>query len=159
MRGPQPPAIILSPTERFALETLVRGHTTPQQLALRARIVLHAAEGANNEQIARALSISVVTARCWRSRWLMFPMANLEDVPVAERLADAPRPGAPATLTPEQVCSIVALACEAPTLSDRPISHWTGREIAEAIKARGIVETISSRHAARLLKKKISGRI
>jgi transposase len=121
--------------------------------------VLHAAEGANNEQIARALLISGVTARCWRVRWLAFSGASLKDVPVAKRLVDAPRPGAPATITPEQVCQIVALACEAPTLSDRPISHWTGREIAEAIQARGIMATISPRHAARLLKKKTSGRI
>jgi putative transposase len=50
----------------------------------------------------------------------------------------------------------MALACEAPERSGRPISHWSGREIAEEIQRRGIVERISGRHAARLLKRGIS---
>jgi putative transposase len=45
------------------------------------------------------------------------------------------------------------LACEAPSKAGRPISQWTGWEIADEMKARGIVEQISPRHAARLLKK------
>ena len=72
---------------------------------------------------------------------------------VLERLADAPRPGAAPRLSAEQVCQIVALACEKPAASERPISQWTGREIADAIMQRGIVHTISGRHAARLLKR------
>jgi putative transposase len=67
-------------------------------------------------------------------------------------LHDAPRPGTPATFTVEQWCQIMALACEPPEDSARPISHWTPRELAaEAIK-RGIVETISERHVGRFLK-------
>ena len=54
-----------------------------------------------------------------------------------ERLADAPKPGAPARLTPEQVCQIIALACELPATTGRPISQWTGREVAdEVVRAR-----------------------
>jgi hypothetical protein len=56
------------------------------------------------------------------------------------------------------VCRIVALACEAPSASGRPISQWSGREIAAEIVRRGIVVTISGRHAARLLKRGISSR-
>ncbi len=52
---------------------------------------------------------------------------------------------------------MIALACEQP--KERPISHWTGREIAEEVMARGIIEHISPRHAARLLKKGISNPI
>jgi putative transposase len=48
---------------------------------------------------------------------------------------------------------MAALACEAPAKAGRPISQWTGREIADEMKARDIVEQISPRHAARLLKK------
>ena len=59
MRGPQPPAIDLSDVVRQELDTLTRRHTTSQQVALRARIVLAAADGANNGQIARQLAISV----------------------------------------------------------------------------------------------------
>jgi putative transposase len=51
------------------------------------------------------------------------------------------------------LCQIEQLACEAPEKAGRPISQWTGREIADELVTRGIVETISARHAARLLKK------
>jgi len=76
----------------------------------------------------------------------------MAELSVAERLADAPRPGAPARITTDQVCRIIALACEAPAESERPISQWTAREVAEEVVKRGIVERISPRHAARLLK-------
>ena len=66
---------------------------------------------------------------------------------------DAPRSGRPVRITDEQVTRIIALACEAPERSGRPISQWTGREIADEIKRRGIVAEISERHAARLLKR------
>src|SRR5438067_2771435 len=56
-------------------------------------------------------------------------------------------------ITAEKVCQMAALACEAPAKAGRPISQWTGREIADEMRARGIVEQISPRHAARLLKK------
>jgi putative transposase len=48
---------------------------------------------------------------------------------------------------------MAALACEPPAQTGRPISQWTGREIADELKGRGIVTQISPRHAARLLKK------
>jgi len=69
-------------------------------------------------------------------------------------LQDASRPGAPARITAEQRCQIAALACEAPTKTGRPISQWTGREIADELRKRGVVEQISPRHASYLLKKR-----
>ena len=137
---------------------LVRRHATPQQLSLRAQIILAAADGANNCQIARQLNISLDSVRRWRERWLALQPASLEDLPVRERLTDAPRPGKPVRITAEQVAKIVALACDPPATSKRPISQWTGREIADEIKQRGIVEQISGRHAARLLKRGLSDR-
>jgi putative transposase len=153
MRGPQPPAIVLSPGERQELEALVRRHTTPQQLALRARIVLAAATDANNGQIVRQLAVSLDMVRRWRARWVALQPATREELPVAERLTDAPRPGKPVRITAEQVCQIVAVACESPQDSSRPISQWTSRELAAEIIQRGIVPQISGRHAARLLKR------
>ena len=155
MPGPQPERIELDKTSLAALITLTRRHTTPQQVVARARIVLLAAEGKNNAQIAQELGVSVDMARLWRRRWLTFAAIPLEDLSIADRLEDAPRPGKPVTIGAEQVCQIVALACEAPEKSGRPISHWTGREIADEMMARGIVETISPRHAQRLLKRGI----
>ncbi len=67
MRGPKPPMIELSDTERHGLQGLVRRHSTPQQLVLRARVVLAASCGANNTQVARQLEISLDMARLWRA--------------------------------------------------------------------------------------------
>lgn len=153
MPGPRPVKIELDESARQGLNALLRRHATPQQLAARVRIILLAAEGKNHTQIAQALGVSVDMARLWRNRWHSFAAIPLEDLSVGERLEDAPRPGAPPTLTAEQVCQIVALACQAPEQSGRPISQWSGREIADEIVRRGIVETISPRHAQRLLKK------
>ena len=153
MRGPKPLPIVLSPAERAGLDQLTRRHTTPQQLVLRARIVLAAADGHPNAQIARACGVTLDTARLWRRRWLALQPIALEDLSVADRLADAPRSGKPVRITDAQVCQIIELACEAPARAGRPISQWTGREIADEIRRRGIVDQISERHAARLLKR------
>jgi putative transposase len=152
---PIPLALELSAPEREALQTLVRRHTTAQQIAQRARIVLLADAGETNSSIARQLDLEVDTVRAWRARWLALQAVSLADLSVEERLADLPRSGRKAEITAEQVCQIVALACEAPTEWGRPITQWTGREIAEEIMRRGIVEKISPRHASRLLKRGI----
>ena len=152
MRGPKPSVINLTEPEQEALERLVNGHTTPQQLALRCRIVLAAAAGLNHTQVAHAVQVSIHTARLWRQRWLSLQAVPVAELPVAARLTDLPRPGAPRHITAEQVCQIVALACEPPAESGRPITHWTQREIAEEIITRGILPRISPRHAGRLLK-------
>jgi transposase-like protein len=158
MRGPKPPAVPLTLAERRDLEALAGAHRTPQQVALRARIVLAAADGANNAAIARRLGVEADTARQWRMRWLGLAALPLGDLSVAERLEDAPRPGGPCRITAEQVCRLTALACEAPAASDRPISHWSGRELADEAVKRGIVDRLSARHACRLLKRGISSR-
>jgi len=158
MRGPKPPKVELTDVERQALDELVRRHRTPQQIAMRGRIVLAASEGWNNAQIARQLGVSVDMVRQWRERWLILRPASLEELPVEERLSDVPRPGRPREITAEQECQIVALACEAPERAGRPISQWSGREIAEEIKRRGILAKISPRHAARVLKRGICSR-
>jgi putative transposase len=150
--GPELPVLELAGEERLALETLVRRHTAGQQLVLRGRIILAAADGVNQSTIAAQLGTTINTVRYWRRRWLGLQPIGLAELSVDERLADAPRSGAPARITADQVCRIIALACEAPAESDRPISQWTGREVAAEVIKRGIVEQISPRHAARILK-------
>ena len=154
MRGPKPAELTLSEEERKALEALVRRHSTSQQLVRRAQMIVAASDGKRNGQIARELGASVDTVRSWRMRWIGLQAVSLEDLSVTQRLSDVQRPGRPSQITAEQTCQMIALACEQP--KERPISHWTGREIAEEVMARGIIEHISPRHAARLLKKGIS---
>jgi putative transposase len=157
-RGPKAPAIELDDNSRDELNRLLKRHLTPQQMALRARIILAAAAGHSNCQIAREHGISLDTVRLWRERWLILSPIPLAELSVEERLEDAPRPGRKAHISSEQVCEIMALACEKPAESQRPISQWGGSELADEIMRRGIVESISPRHALRLLKRGLSSR-
>ncbi|MCP4410518.1 MAG: IS630 family transposase [Gammaproteobacteria bacterium] len=141
--------IKLTEEERAELERIIRKHTTSQSEARRTKIILMADEGTKRMAIARELGIAqenVVTT--WIKRWL-----EMSDRVVAERLQDLPRSGAPDTFTPEQLCQIVALACEKPENYDRPITHWTNRELAEEAIKQGIVESISASYVGQLLKK------
>jgi len=156
-KGPKPAKLTLSEQERNDLQELVRRHSTPQQLAKRGRLILAAAQGQRNAEIARALGVSVDTVRSWRTRWIGLQGVPLSELEVRERLEDVPRPGRPSQITAEQTCQIIALACEQP--KERPISQWTGREIADEVKRRGILQDISPRHAARVLKRGLSNRI
>ena len=159
MQGRQPPPLELDEEACQALKDYIRRHLTPQQLALRARIVLLAAEGKTNAEISREMSVTVDTARLWRERWRSFAGIPMEELSIDERLEDAPRPGAPARFSAEQVCQIVALVCEVPEQSGRPISQWTARELADEVIRKGVVEVISPRHVGRLLKRGIFSHI
>jgi putative transposase len=146
-------SVVLTEKEQEALTRVSRRYRSEQQVAVRAGIVLAAAQGQSNAAIARQLQINVDTARLWRDRWVGLQAIDLDTLSVVERLQDAPRPGKPPQITAEQRCQMAALACEAPSKAARPISQWTGREIADEVMARGIVKQLSPRHAARLLKK------
>jgi putative transposase len=153
-RGPKPTPIELSRKEREGLEKLVKRHGIGQQKALRARIVLAAADGRNISQTSRDLRVVKDTVRLWRDRWQRLQRIRLKDLSIEERLEDLPRPGAPARINAQQRSQIEALACEKPEEGGRPITHWTPRELADEIIHRGIVDQISPRHAARLLKRR-----
>jgi len=144
----QPQPLTLTHAERQTLEQFVNKHSAPQQLVLRARILLLADEGLNHRAIARKLSISRDMARQWRRRWLELAP---QEVPALKRLEDAPRSGAPPQFTAEQIAQLYAMACEDPRDSGRPISHWTIRELADEMAKRGVVASISPRHVGRLL--------
>lgn len=140
--------IVLSIEETASLSALVRAHNTPQQISLRAKIVLKAGEGKGHGEICRELSIGKQMSRRWRNRWLETQGRGLS---AAERLKDAPRPGTPATFTLEQITQLYGLACAPPAQYDRPISHWSPRELADELIKQGIVDSISPRHVSRLL--------
>jgi transposase len=142
--------VTILPEQREALEQLVRTRSTPQQLALRARMMLHAAGGMGVRESARDLGVWPKTVRYWRRRWRQ----ATERQSVSERLADAPRSGAPPRYTPEQVCAVIAMTCEKPSESQRPISQWSQREIADEAMRGGLVPHISQRSVGRFLKKR-----
>ena len=91
--------IILSTQERGELEGLIRTHSTPRQVALRARIVLLAADDLSVNETAERLGVWRKTVSEWRKRWL----SVVSERGVLERLGDKPRSGAPAVITAEQV--------------------------------------------------------
>jgi putative transposase len=143
-----PKVLTLSECERTFLEKLLNRHSTPQQIALRAKIILLADKGNNNREIGRELNISRFMVRRWRNRWLEL---SERSIPAIERLQDEERSGKPAKFSMEQVVELFALACCEPEDYGRPISDWTARELAEEIVKQGIVESISPRHVGRLL--------
>lgn len=126
-------------------------------------MILKMGEGTANREIARQMRMAPWNVRKWRKRWLkMKPRleaAQSEGVEekalkgmIEEALSDEPRSGAPAKFTAEEIVKIVAVACEKPDESGRPISEWTPRELTEEVMKRGIVETISVRSVGRFLK-------
>jgi putative transposase len=163
MRGPRATPLQVSPEQRDALQRLQRQQTADQRLVRRAAIILALAADPCVAAVAKQLRLSRVTVRCWRDRWIEatpdLHRAEQERTPQHIRailehlLDDAPRPGGPATFSPEQIVRIVAVACEPPEQSDRPISHWTSRELADEAKKRRIVADISPRSVGRFLKR------
>ena len=139
--------IIVSSEERSELERLIRSHSTAQQLARRARMIVMAADGVGVGETAELLGVWRKGVSFWRARWLASSGA------AAERLGDAPRSGAPATITAEQTCAIVAQACERPEDGAVPLSHWSTGDLAREAVRRGIVRSISPRSVGRFLKR------
>lgn len=143
-----PAPIEVSEEQRQELRAIVRKRTNPQQLVTRARIILLANEQVGVHETARCLAVGRTTVQGWQRRW-----RDAEQGSVRDWLADAPRCGAPPTYTPEQICAIVAIACERPEDSARPITHWTQQEIAAEAMKRGIVDYVSQRSVGRFLKR------
>jgi transposase len=124
-------------------------------MVTRGKIILMADDGLNNQYIADDLGIHIQTPRRWRNRWagnaeqLKDVETDLDDkalhARIEEMLSDEPRSGTPATFTPEQICQIVALSCESPEASGRPITHWTHAELADEVIKRNICRASTGR--------------
>jgi len=158
---------------RRLLQTLAKKRTASRCLVERSQLLLLLLEGELNSPAARKQGLHVDTVRAWRSRWLE-AQAELVNVETAAQihsltdpnvkvelvvlarlqrlLSDLPRPGTPATFTPEQIALIVAVACEDPALHHLPLGQWTDSELAREVVRRGIVPKISPRSIARFLK-------
>jgi transposase len=153
--------VLITERQQEILTTMTRSRGCAQGLAQRAHMILLAFEGWKNEAIAEFLDCERHGVGIWRSRWKdafgdLVRSECLEE-PAALRhaiekvLSDLPRLGSPGKFTAEQITQIFAVACEAPELSGRPVTHWTSAELAEEVAKRGIVPSISARQVRRFL--------
>jgi len=129
----------LTPTERTALETLVRSHSCTVAQQRRARIALLAHDGYSTQDIAREVRVSEDTVSKWRWRFSVLGVGD----DIAAGLADGPRPGRPRTIDPVRRAEIVATAC-APVPDGSGLSGWTLDLIVEELPRRGIEPTSRS---------------
>jgi transposase len=160
--GAAPGAFPLSARQRQLLEGVVRRPTAPQRLVRRARIILELAAGHSPNQVAKQLKVLRQTVYKWRDRWRN-RYHHLMEAEAAEpndkrlstflerQLLDSYRCGRPALFSPEQLVKIIALACEHPQDSGRPLTRWTSRDLADELVQRGIVTAISRATVSRLL--------
>ena len=120
---PIPDAVLieLSEPERAQLESWARRRTSAQALALRCRVVLLAAEGLNNSEIARRLGVHRPMVRKWRSRFAEYRL---------DGLIDEPRPGKPRTITDEQVEEVIVKTLES---TPKDATHWSTRSLAREV--------------------------
>ena len=142
--------IDLSVEEKEELNRLVRKQSISQSIAKRARLILLVAEEKlQHIEISKKVGIVQSQLPQWRKRW---QEANKE-TEVEERLKDKARSGRKPTITAEQWCKIMALACEKPENHGVPITHWSHSTLTAEIIKQGIVKTISMSHVGDFLKK------
>lgn len=131
MGTPEATRITLQGSERRTLKRVVRAHTSEQREVLRARIVLLAADGLNNCQIADQLTCDLKTVRKWRDRFAAHRL---------EGLWDAPRVGRPSKFTATQRHDVFAAVVGQPPV---PYARWTVDLLANALVEKGVVSSIS----------------
>ncbi len=129
-----PYSITLADAERAELEARARRYTSPYSDVVRARIVLYAAEGLGNDEIAARLDTPRQVVSKWRKRFYDERLAGLTDLP---------RGGRPPSFPPDVVVAIKALACELPAKTDTPLARWQSPDLARAAVESGIVASIS----------------
>lgn len=154
--------ISITERQQEILLILQNSVTAPSRLRQRAALILLAFEGRRNEQIASEVGLARRPVGRWRRRWAeafdrLIHVECFETHAELRRaieavLTDAPRSGAPGKFTPEQVTQILAVACEPPEASGRPITHWTAHELADEVIRRGIVASISPSQVGRYLR-------
>ena len=144
------------------LEGLSKRSTAACCLIVRARIILLAHQNLQNIEISPIVGLGRHSVGRWRRRWqesfeallsieMNEPRAVLVRA-IQDVLRDAHRSGASCKFSAEQVVQLVSIACEDPRDSDRPINNWTGRELADEMKKRNVVDSISTSRVNELLR-------
>jgi DNA-binding CsgD family transcriptional regulator len=137
-----PVLIILTDRDRAELQALARARKAPLRSVQRACIILAAAGGRHNAQIARDLGVHVDTVRTWRARFAVDGMKGL---------ADRPRSGRPPVFGAAVVAGVKALACSLPAEHGLPLSRWSCVDLADEAVTRGITDTVSGSTVRRWL--------
>ena len=142
------------------LQELSRSRTVAKGISQRALILVRAVQGLRNEPIAAEVGLIRRQVGIWRRRWRdawdslctweCTEPHRLREA-ILDVLSDAPRPGSPGRVSADQVARILAVACESPKLSDRPISRWTHKELRDEVVKRKIVERLSVAQVGRYL--------
>ncbi|HEV2638988.1 MAG TPA: IS630 family transposase [Actinocrinis sp.] len=127
--------VALTAADRHRLKKMAYGHKTPYRDRQRATIVMLAARGRSNSQIAGHTRTHVDTVRLWRDRFAAQGMAGL---------ADRKRSGRPRSFTPVQIAEVKALACQLPADAGVPLARWSCPELARQAAADGMVESVSA---------------
>lgn len=141
-KATSPVLIILTDQDRAELEILARARKAPLRTVQRAWIVLAAADGQSNAQIARDLGLHVDTVRTWRARFAAKGMTGLVDLP---------RSGRPPVFAATVVAEVKALACSLPAEHGQPLSRWSCKDLAGEAVARGITDSVSGSTVRRWL--------
>ena len=154
--------VTITERQQDILRTIQNAPTVSSQLRQRAAIILLAFDRQDNPQIAAQVGLSRRQVSLWRRRWAdawdrLIRIECLESHAALRRaieqvLRDEPRSGPPGKFTPEQIVQILAVACEPPEKSGRPITHWTAHELADEVVKRGIVPSISVAQVGRYLR-------
>jgi transposase len=153
---------LITERQQEILRTFSRSVTAPSRLRQRASIIILAFDGLLNQEIAPRVGLTHRQVGRWRRRWAN-AWNQLIDIECCESradlrraieaiLSDEPRPGAPAKFTAEQVTQILAVACEPPEKSGRPITHWTAQELTDEVIQRRLVTSISPSQVSRYLR-------
>ncbi len=153
--------IMLTEKQESILRRIHRSTTASQRLVQRVHSILLAFAGSLNVDIAMIVGLARKQVGVWRRRWqqsfdalVAIECRETEAEfrrAIEEVLSDAPRSGSPGKFTAEQVTHVLAVACEEPEQSGRPVDRWTHRELADEIIHRKIVPSISVSQVGRYL--------
>lgn len=144
------------------LRQLASSRSLGQDIVARVDMILMAFEKDSNQTIGGQLGCSAKTVGKWRRRWrdsfeALLAMQFTENRAafrraIMECLRDAPRRGSPGKFSAEQIVALIGIACEPPENSGRPVTSWTGRELADEVQKRGVMDSISASHVNRILR-------
>jgi len=159
--------LTLTPTQSQLVSSLVRASTSSHSVVQRGSLILEYAECGNISQVASKHGVGRDTVRRWRERWQSW-QAELDRLEgeyqagtmsqtkyrreIETLLADAKRPGAPATFSEAQIQQILAMATRQPEEEGVPVTHWSHEILAQTVIEKGIVKTISAAQIGRFLK-------